>query len=231
MPRGFAPALLAGALLLPILTGCDERTPQTPKVVAEGLDLSDFGNGPADWVVRRVDQGRIVPADTVRQDGTLWLSVRSREGETGRWRRKVRWPADEFPTLTWSWAPQRKVDSVRFRRRSAPAATLAVDVTLASAFGLHKTVRYVWSARRDKGREYQGDGWHPKVVVLRDASDSIAPATETVDVWADFRRLWGFTPRHQALSVAVAIHDPDPDRAFSARFGPIIARPGKETNR
>jgi hypothetical protein len=223
------PALCGAAVLL-VLGGCDERTPQSPRQIDGGLDLSDLASGPEGWIVRQVDRGRVHRADTVRIDDSLWLVVRSKGGEAGRWRRKVRWPADEYPILTWTWAPQRAVDSLRFPRRSAPAAVMAVDVTLASAFGLHKTVRYVWSARRDRDRDYQGDGWHPKVVILRDATDSLSPRSERVDVWADFHRLWGFTPRHQALSIAVAVHDPDPDRTLVGRFGSIVARPGKENH-
>lgn len=219
-------SILAGILAF---WGCDARTPQSPRVVEGGLDLSDLANGPEDWTARQVDHDRIPALDTVRADDSLQLSVLARGGEASRWRRKVRWPADEYPVLTWTWLPSHRVDSVRFARRAAPAAVMAVDVTLASAFGFHRTVRYVWSARRDRGREYQGDGWHPKVVVLRDVRDSLLPASEKVDVWADFARLWGFQPRHQALSIAVAVHDPDPDRRLTGRFGAIIAHPGKET--
>jgi hypothetical protein len=197
--------------------------------VKDGLDLSDLGSGPEDWTDRQVDQGRIPALDTLRSGDTLQLVVRARTGEASRWRRKVRWPADEYPLLTWIWAPSHRVDSVRFSRRAAPAAVMAVDVTLASAFGLHRTVRYVWSARRDRRHEYEGDGWHPKVVVLRDVRDSLVPTSEKVDVWADFARLWGFQPRHQALSIAVAVHDPDPDHRLTGRFGAIIAHPAKET--
>jgi len=224
------PRLASVAVLWLFLVGCDERTPLPPRAVPGGLDLTNLGEGSDGWAIRQVDRGRVGPADTVRQGDSLWLTVHSSSGEAGRWRRKVRWPADEFPILTWRWKVSRKVDSLRFSRRTAPAACLAVDVTLASAFGFHKTVRYVWSARADRGREYQGDGWHPKVVVLRDATDSLSTHSEQVDVWADFQRLWGFTPRHQALSIAIAVHDPDPDRILVGRFGPIIARPGKENH-
>jgi hypothetical protein len=210
------------------MAGCDTRTPQSPRIVPGGLDLSDLGSGPEDWTARQVDNGRIPALDTVRDGDSLQLSVRARGGEASRWRRKIRWPADEFPVLTWNWLPSHRVDSLRFSRRSAPAAVMAVDITLASAFGIHRTIRYVWSARRDRGREYQGDGWHPKVVVLRDVRDSLVPTSQKVDVWADFARLWGFQPRHQALSIAIAVHDPDPDRRLTGRFGPIIAHPGKE---
>lgn len=227
-PRGRILFAVAAAGFLAI-SGCDARTPQSPRAVAGGLDLSDLGSGPEDWTARQVDHGRIPVLDTVRAGDSLLLSVNARGGEASRWRRKIRWPADEYPVLTWTWFPSRRVDSVRFSRRSAPAAVMAVDVTLASAFGFHRTLRYVWSARRDRGHEYLGDGWHPKVVVLRDVRDSILPSSEKVDVWADFARLWGFRPRHQALSIAIAVHDPDPDRLLTGRFGAIIAHPGKET--
>lgn len=217
---------LAACLL--VLGACDTRTPQSPRAVDGALDLSDLARGPEDWTSRQLDKGRIPHLDTIRLQDSLWLSVSAKSGVISRWRRKVRWPADEYPVLTWTWSPSRKVDSVKFPRRTAPAAVMAVDVTLASAFGLHKTLRYVWSARSDRSKEYAGDGWHPKVVVLRDAGDGLAPRTEQVDVWADFARLWGFSPRHQALSIAIAVHDPDADKEIVGRFGTIIARKGKE---
>ena len=223
-PLGLA-TLVAGLFAL---AGCDVRTPQSPRVVQGALDLSDLGSGPEDWTARQVDRGRIPALDTLRSGDSLLLTVHARGGEASRWRRKIRWPADEYPVLTWAWFPSHRVDSIRFSRRAAPAAVMAVDVTLASAFGFHRTVRYVWSARRDRGHEYLGDGWHPKVVVLRDIRDSLLLTPEKVDVWADFARLWGFQPRHQALSIAIAVHDPDPDRRLTGRFGAIIAHPGKE---
>jgi hypothetical protein len=225
----FAPlgaACLATCAL--VLASCDNRTPQSPREVNGALDLSDLAQGPDDWTPRQLDRGRIPRLDTVRIGDSLWLSVDARQGEASRWRRKIRWPADEFPILTWTWSPSRKVDSAKFPRRTAPAAVMAVDVTLASAFGFHKTLRYVWSARSDRRKEYAGDGWHPKVVILRDARDSLRPRTEQVDVWADFARLWGFNPRHQALSIAIAVHDPDPGQEIVGRFGAIIARKGGE---
>lgn len=225
----FSPSRIACLAACALALGaCDTRTPQSPREANGALDLSDLAQGPDDWTPRQLDRGRIPHLDTLRIGDSLWLSVGARNGEVSRWRRKIRWSADEYPILTWTWAPSRKVDSVKFPRRAAPAAVMAVDVTLASAFGFHKTLRYVWSARNDRHKEYQGDGWHPKVVILRDARDGLLPRTERVDVWADFARLWGFNPRHQALSIAIAVHDPDPDQEIVGRFGAIIARKGGE---
>ena len=141
----------------------------------------------------------------------------------------MRWSAEQYPVLEWDWTPGGRVDSLKFRRRNAPATVLAVDVTLASSFGIHKTIRYVWSARMDRFVHYQRDAWHPKVVVLRDASDTVGPPLrERVDVWQDFQRLWGEQPRHQALSISVFAHQPDTSKALSARFGRIVALAQKE---
>lgn len=213
---------------LGMVAGCDWRTPKPPAVVPGGLDLTQFSEGNDGWNPRQVDRGKLPVLDTVRTD-SLWMEVLANGGEASRWRRKVRWSADDFPVLTWRWYPSRRLDSSGFSRKEGPAAVMAIDVTLASAFGFHKTVRYVWSARADRGKEYVGDGWHPKVVVLRDARDSLGPHLERVDVWADFVRLWGFQPRHQAMSIAIAVHDPDPRKSLLGRFGSIIALPGKES--
>lgn len=181
------------------------------------------------WFPRQVDKGRLVPPDTIRIEDSLWIEIQSVSGEPSRWRRKVRWRADEFPKLTWKWALSAKTDSTGFANRSRPATVMAVDVTLASAFGLHKTIRYSWSARSDRGTVHLGDGWRPKVVVLRDARDSIGNHTESVNVWDDFVRLWGYRPRYQALSIALAVNEPNPKKTIRGRFGPIFALSSKET--
>ena len=212
-----------------LVCGCDWRAPQPPVVLARGLDLSSLAEGTESWNSRQVDKGRLPRLDTVRADGELWLSVVSAKGAASRWRRKVRWSAEDYPILEWTWTTSAKVDSLRFSRRKAPATVVAVDVTLASSFGIHKTIRYVWSARMDRDVHYQRDAWHPKVVVLRDASDSIGrPLRERVNVWQDFQRLWGESPRHQALSISVFAHQPDTSKTLTARFGRIVAVPSKE---
>lgn len=209
--------------------GCDWRTPQNPQVTSEGLDLSSLSEGVDGWNSRQVDQGLLPRIDTVRQESSLRLAVKAVHGEASRWRRKVRWSAEEYPVLSWDWSPGAKVDSIRFPRRNAPATVLAVDVTLASSFGIHKTIRYVWSARMDRNVHYQRDAWHPKVVVLRDAKDSVdVPLRERVNVWQDFQRLWGESPRHQALSISVFAHQPDASKALVAKFGAIVAEPKKD---
>jgi len=211
------------------VVGCDWRAPQLPVVLPHGLDLSSLTEGTESWNSRQVDQGRLPRLDTVREDNAFWLSVISTKGVASRWRRKVRWPAEEYPVLEWDWTPGSKVDSLHYFRRNAPATVIAIDVTLASSFGIHKTIRYVWSARLDRNVHYQRDAWHPKVVVLRDATDSTGrPLHEKVNVWEDFQRLWGETPRHQALSISVFAHQPDTSKTLTARFSRIVAIPLKD---
>lgn len=225
--RSLAPLL--GLLGLVFLGGCDWRASNLPQDVPGGWDLSQLDQGVDGWFPRQVDKGRLVPLDTVRIDDSLWIEIQSTGGVPSRWRRKVRWRADEFPRLTWRWALSETPDSSDYVSRSRPATVMAVDVTLASAFGLHKTIRYSWSARSDQGKVHLGDGWHPKVVVLRDAHDSIGSHTESVNVWDDFARLWGFRPRYQALSIALAVNEPNTRKSIKGRIGPIFALSGKES--
>ncbi len=226
--HGLSQGLLCAVVLWGVW-GCDGRAPQTPIVLDKGLDLSSISQGVDGWTSRQVDQGQLPGLDTVRSDGSLWLRVEASKGISSRWRRKVRWPAEEYPLLEWDWTPGSKVDSSRFARRNAPATVLAIDVTLASSFGIHKTIRYVWSARLDRHVQYQRDAWHPKVVVLRDALDSVGrPRHEKVNVWEDFRRLWGSSPRHQALSISVFAHQPDTSKSLDALFGAIVAESYKD---
>ena len=227
-PR-FAPrALRAAGLGLLLLVGCDWRTPAKVPGDSESLDLSDLASGTEDWRSPRKDRGMrpSLRIDTA-SDGGLVLVVPGNGGLASRWRRKVRWDAGSHPVLTWTWELPRQADSALFKRRRGPAATLAVDVTLASTFGFHKTIRYIWSARCDKGSAWANrDSWHPKVRVLRDVRDPVdSMLVETIDVWKDFQELWGYTPRHQALAIAVSVQDPDPKHSVEGRFGAILAHP------
>lgn len=217
----------AGLGLLLLVSGCDWRTPVALKDAPGVLDLTDFGADLDGWRCSPADQGRLpdLRLDSLSPD--TMLVIESRGGTPSRWRRKVRWDAESHPVLTWTWSPGRTVDSAAFPRRRSPSAVMALDVTLASAFGFPKTVRYVWSARKDRGATWvDRDNLHPKVVVLRDARDpSDSVLTERVDVWKDFERLWGFRPRHQALALVVSAQDPASSAILNARFGQVLAHP------
>jgi len=221
----------AGLGLLLLVSGCDWRTPVPVKDAPGALDLTDFGAGLDGWRCSPADQGRLPALRLDSLPGDTQLVIASQKGVPSRWRRKVRWDAETHPVLTWTWSPGRRVDSTLFPRRRSPSAIMALDVTLASAFGFPKTVRYVWSARRDRGATWaERDNLHPKVVVLRDARDPFdSLRTERVDVWRDFEKLWGFQPRHQALALVVSLQDPSPRGVLSARLGQVLAHPSQET--
>ena len=217
----------AGLGLLLLVSGCDWRTPAERLEAPGVLDLSDYAEGLDDWRCRQDDIGRLPPLRLESTPAGSLLVVENRDGMASRWRRKVRWDAESHRELSWTWSLGQRVDSLTFTRKAAPASAMAVDVTLASAFGFHKTVRYVWSARSDRGAVWSHrDNWHPKVRVLRDARDSVGTlVTERVDVWKDFEQLWGFTPRHQALAIVVSVLDPAPSKRLVGRFGSIYALP------
>ena len=226
-PRLATRATRAAGLGLLLLVGCDWRTPARVPGDSGSYDLSDLASGTSDWRSPRKDLGKrpSLRIDTIGEN--LVLVVPADAGQASRWRRKVRWDAGSHPILTWTWGLDHGTDSAMFKRRRGPAATMAVDVTLASTFGFHKTIRYIWSARRDKGSVWANrDSWHPKVRVLRDVRDSVGTmVSERVDVWNDFQELWGYTPRHQSLAIAVSVQDPDAKHAIEGRFGAILAHP------
>lgn len=230
-PRLPSGVLRATGLGLLLLVGCDWRTPAKTANAPSTLDLSDYPAGLEDWRTRQVDLGKLPALRLDTANGMLTLVVPANKGISSRWRRKVRWDAETNPILTWTWGLDHRADSTRFPRRRGPASTLAVDVTLASAFGFHKTVRYIWSARSDRGAAWADrDSWYPKVRALRDARDPIGQmVSERIDVWKDFTELWGFKPRHQALAIVVSVQDPNPADHIEGRFGAILAHPLQET--
>lgn len=230
-PRLPCGVLRATGLGLLLLVGCDWRTPAQVPGAPGTLDLTDYSSGLDDWRTRQVDIGKLPPLRLEGANDSLTMVVSAKGGISSRWRRKVRWDAESHPVLTWSWGLDHMVDSARFPRRRGPASVLAVDVTLASAFGFHKTIRYTWSARADKGAAWaERDSWHAKVRVLRDVRDSVGTMLpERIDVWKDFATLWGFTPRHQALAIAVSVQDPGDSNRIEGRFGGIFATSIPET--
>jgi hypothetical protein len=146
-------------------------------------------------------------------------------GHAATLRRKVRWDAESHPILRWSWGVT-PADSLAKSRINQADAVVALDVTLASSFGFEKTLRYVWSPRHDKGKIWaSGDNWRPKAVVLRDRRDFGKIMTDSVNVWEDFRRTFGYVPRHLALSVAVSVRSNNPNQPVAVRFGSILAQP------
>ena len=211
--------------LLPLLSGCDWKFAENVRK-GTALDLSDFGAEDGTWRLRRGDSATwSQPCDTSGDSCHLEMLVAG--GHSATLRRKVRWDAEGDPILKWSWSLPTKVDSLPPSRGQAGQidAIVALDVTLASSFGFEKTVRYVWSARRDRGRTLSGDNWRPKALVLRDARDMGKTVTDSVNVWDDFRKSFGYTPRHLALSVAVSVRSNRPGKPVAVRFGPILALP------
>jgi hypothetical protein len=215
------------ACLLPLLSGCDWRFAENVRK-GTALDLSGYGSDDGTWRLRRGDSAVwSQPCDTSGDSCRLEMAVSG--GRSATLRRKVRWDAEGNPILKWSWSLPTKVDSLPIGRsrvgQAQTDAVVALDVTLASSFGFEKTVRYVWSARHDRGRTLSADNWRPKALVLRDARDMGKTVTDSVNVWEDFRKTFGYTPRHLALSVAVSVRSNRPGKPVAVRFGPILALP------
>jgi Protein of unknown function (DUF3047) len=210
------------ALAFGSLVACDWKIAE-PFKHGHSLDLSDFGAEDGSWRMRRGDSA--VWAQPCENDSChLEMAVYGNHAATLR--RKVRWNAETNPVLKWTWALDTKADSLSGKvPRTQVDAIVALDVTLASSFGFEKTLRYIWSARKDKGITLaSGDNWRPKAVVLRDRRDYGSMVTDSVNVWEDFRKTFGYTPRHLALSVAVSVRSNQTNQPVNVRFGPILAQ-------
>lgn len=218
------PGRLSAALLLfasLVLGGCDWKIAESlPK--GDKRDLTRFGAQDGSWRLRVGDSAvwsQPCVGDTCHLEMTVY------GGHAATLRRKVRWDAEKYPILRWSWGVT-PADSLPRSRMTQADAVVALDVTLASSFGFEKTLRYVWSPRHDKGKVWaSGDNWKPKAVVLRDRRDFGRIMTDSVNVWEDFRKTFGYLPRHLALSVAVSVRSNNPNQPVAVRFGQILAQP------
>jgi hypothetical protein len=217
--RIFLAALASFGLLG--LGGCDWKfAEQTPG--GNQLDLTRFGAEDGSWRLRAGDSA--VWAQPCAGD-SCHLEMTVYGGHAATLRRKVRWDAESHPILRWSWIAT-PADSLPQQPNAQVDAVVALDVTLASSFGFEKTLRYVWSARRDKGKVWaSGDNWKPKAVVLRDRRDFGQVVTDSVNVWEDFRKTFGYSPRHLALAVAVSVRSYRTNQPVAVRFGRILAQP------
>lgn len=204
------------------LSGCDWKFAEAlPK--GNALDLSHFGAQDGSWRLRVGDSAEWAQP-CVGDSCHLEMAVYG--GHSATLRRKVRWNAEDHPILHWSWSVIPAADSMPRSRLTQADAVVALDVTLASSFGFEKTLRYVWSPRHDKGKVWaSGDNWRPKAVVLRDRRDFGTVVTDSVDVWEDFRKTFGYVPRHLALAIAVSVRSNNPNQPVAVRFGRILAQP------
>ena len=215
-------ARLLMAMAFGSLVACDWKIAE-PFKHGQALDLSNFGAEDGTWRMRRGDSAAW---DQPCENDSCHLEMAVYGNHAATLRRKVRWNAEANPVLKWTWALDTKADSLGGKNsRNQADAIVALDVTLASSFGFEKTLRYVWSPRHDKGKVWaSGDNWRPKAVVLRDRRDYGGMVTDSVNVWEDFRKTFGYTPRHLALSVAVSVRSNQTNQPVNVRFGPILAQ-------
>ena len=105
---------------------------------------------------------------------------------------------DEYPVLSWRW----RVDEVPVGADERAAATndsaAGVYVVFKGPFGglIPRAIKYVWSAREPRGAEFPSPGYSTAhIVVLESGNEAVGQwRTETVNVAADYRRLFKADP-------------------------------------
>ncbi len=141
----------------------------------------------------------------------------------------VTWDIHKYPILRWTWrAHQLPPDGSELRgsKTNDSAASLYVIYKLRNYIvtKLPTAVKYLWSTTVPKETIIPGRYDSFKMRVVESGTDHLSQwQTVEVDVFEDYRRLFGGRPDREAIAIAL-LTDADATRAIAAAdYGPIYA--------
>ncbi|MBI4553755.1 MAG: DUF3047 domain-containing protein [Candidatus Latescibacteria bacterium] len=190
---------------------CVEST-ASPSIDGQEIIIDDFsgnhvGAFPAGWATWRKDIRLARRVYSVQQeDGNAYLHARD-DGASVILRKELRsWNPKQYPILTWRWRARVLPKGGDERRRETNDSANAVYVVLSENwFHIPRTLKYVWSTTVPVGTVYRrpGIGW-PYVIVLQSGPQRLGSwVSERVNVYADYRRLFGEEPPARAVGIGL----------------------------
>ncbi|MFQ5560786.1 MAG: DUF3047 domain-containing protein, partial [Nitrospinota bacterium] len=125
--------------------------------------------------------------------------------------KKFDWPVKQYPFFSWRWRVKKlpKEGNETLAEKNDTAA--AVYGSKVNLFKLSaNSIKYIWSASLPKGTEFrQKNTW---VIVVESGYENLGKwMTYKVDIYKDFKRLWGNTPSN--LDVLAILSDSDATRS------------------
>ena len=110
----------------------------------------------------------------------------------------VQTTVDQYPLLSWRWRVDEFPTGSDEREKSTNDSAAGVYVVFKGPLGglVPRAIKYVWSAREPRGAAFPSPGYSTaQIVVLESGNDGAARwHSETVDVAADYRRLFQADP-------------------------------------
>lgn len=178
-----------------------------PSIIIEDFSRSDAGGFPPNWKAWRGDDRLAHGMYTVREEnGNQYLHAAD-DGSSIIIRKQMsEWDANEYPVLSWRWRAQVLPEGGDERIVSRNDSAVAVYVVLDQNFvGVPKTLKYVWSSTLPVGTYHRRDGiGRPHVIVLESGEEKLGRwVAESVDVCADYVRIFGKEPPRKAVGIGI----------------------------
>lgn len=176
-------------------------------VVIEDFDSSAPGGFPSTWKAWRGDDDLARNTYSIREEGGNRYLHAADDGSSIIIRKRLgEWDANEYPVLSWRWRARVLPEDGDERIGSRNDSSVAVYVVLDQNFiGVPKTLKYVWSTTLPVGTYHRRDGvGRPHVIVLESGKEKLGQwVEESVDVHADYVRIFGKKPPREAVGIGV----------------------------
>ena len=203
----------AGGPSGPMRTMRTMRTPpqrgdgQRKSITIEDFDDSAPGGFPLTWKAWRGDDDLARSLYTIREERDNRYLHADDDGTSIIILKQVsEWDANEYPVLSWRWRATVLPEDGDERIRTKNDSSVAVYVVLDRNFiGVPKTLKYVWSTTAPVGTHYRREGiGRPHVIVLESGEEKLGQwVEESVDVHADYVRIFGKKPPRKAVGIGI----------------------------
>ncbi len=176
-------------------------------IMIDDFASSDLDGFPLTWEAWRGGDDLARKLYTIREEnGNRYLHAAD-DGSSIIIRKQVsEWDANEYPVLSWRWRATVLPEGGDERIRSRNDSSVAVYVVLDQNFiGVPKTLKYVWSTTVPVGTQYRREGiGRPHVIVLESGKEKLGQwVEESVDVYADYMRVFGKKPPRKAVGIGI----------------------------
>lgn len=176
-------------------------------ITIEAFDDSAPGGFPLTWKAWRGNDDLARNLYTIREEkGNRYLHAADDGTSIIILKQVGEWNANEYPVLSWRWRATVLPEGGDERIGSKNDSSVAVYVVLDQNFiGVPKTLKYVWSTTVPIGTHYRREGiGRPHVIVLESGKEKLGQwVEESVDVHADYIRIFGKKPPRKAVGIGI----------------------------
>lgn len=137
------------------------------------------------------------------QDGNRFIKIKTAGGNTSLGI-KFSYDVDTYHYLSWKWRVHQLPSRAREDLRRYSDSAAGVYVIFNGRMKLNRIIKYVWSSSLPRGAITESPfNRRTKIVVLRCGSNTVGNwIEEKVDVYADYRRIFGTAPPEvQAIAI------------------------------